>query len=99
MTVQFDPKGKYFTEVVRKVPLPATIQTTQQKLHGVLYIRPNYRLIDELEQPNDFLAVTEARVLDGEEGAEAAFMVVSKRQIVWIIPDEESLTKPDDIVG
>jgi len=99
MTVHFDPKGKYFTEVIRKVPMPATIQTIHHRIHGVVYIRPNYRLIDELEQPAGFLAVTDAEILDPPGDLKAAFMVISKHQIIWIIPDEESLAKRDDIAG
>ncbi len=32
MDIEFDKKGKFFTNVVTKISVPATIQTTSQRL-------------------------------------------------------------------
>lgn len=40
MSVRYDPKGKYFTDVVSKVPVVAWIQTTNQRFRGTVYLHP-----------------------------------------------------------
>ncbi len=94
MTTRFDPKGKYFTKVVSKIPTPTVIQTTHGRIHGMVHLHPEHRLLDELNLPAPFLAVTDARVVDGEEEWEAPFLAVSKNCVVWIVPQEEADDEP-----
>jgi len=91
MNAQFDEKGKIFTNVISKKPVPVTIQTTTHRIHGELYVRPEERLKDELNNSEQFLAMTNAVVYDveGHEIYHCSFITLSLGQIVWLIPDAE----------
>lgn len=91
MTLGFeDEKGKVFTEVVTKIPIPVKIQTNLHCLHGKVHIRPDERLKAELDRSEPFLALTEAVVLDADGNTlhRADFMAVRRDQIIWVIPEE-----------
>jgi len=96
MDVGYDVKGKYFTKVVNKIVLQATIQTTTQRIRGELHIHPGHRLLDELNSDAAFLAVTNARVMESEDVTQAEFLALSKEQIVWVVPMEKSAGGNDD---
>ena len=91
MNAQFDEKGKIFTNIITKKPVPVTIQTTTHRIHGELYVRPGERLKDELNCSEQFLAVTNASVFnaEGNEILQCDFLTLSLGQIVWLIPDAE----------
>lgn len=92
MTTQYDEKGKIFTEVISKRPVPVIIRTVDNIIHGTVYARPDIRLIDELNASrNRFAAVTDVTVLSLEKVAlyQSSFLVISIDQIVWIIPQDE----------
>ena len=98
MSVRYDHKGKHFTEVQTKTPVPAIIQTVQQRIHGTIYLTPNHRLLDELEKPPLFLAVTDARVLSQGDEFQTAFLALQKSHIIWITPEVE-LSRGADATG
>jgi hypothetical protein len=89
MTVRYTPKGKYFTEVLRKRPIRATIYTVSGPVEGTLHVHPDRRTIDELNAEAPFLAVTQARVSWPGGETETDFVLLHKDQIVWIIPHED----------
>ncbi|HEX7555641.1 MAG TPA: hypothetical protein VF338_03375 [Leptolinea sp.] len=91
MSMEYNDSGKFFTEVIRKKPVRVIIQTTQQVIHGNVHIRPEARLKDEIDQDELSLAITDAVVFGnaGEILYESKFLAVNRRQIVWIIPQEE----------
>jgi hypothetical protein len=91
MGIEFDDKGKFYTEIISKVTVPAMIQTTQHRVQGLVHIRPNGRFKDELDMDEPFLPVTAAKVFNeaGEVLFEADFISVRRSQIVWVIPIEE----------
>ena len=91
MSVEFNEKGKYFTDIISKVTVPAVIQTTIHRIEGSIHIRMDERVKDELDRNEPFLAVTNAKVfgLDGAVLYETDFMTVSRLQIVWVIPSDE----------
>ena len=91
MSMEYDDKGKYFTNVISKQPLPVLIQTTQQLVRGRIHIRAEERLKDSLDLNELFLAVTDAVVLDagGKELYRTEFLAVQRGQIVWVMPQEE----------
>jgi hypothetical protein len=93
MDMHFDEKGKFFTEVVTKNPIPVIIQALTNRIHGNIYVRPGERLKDELDQSCQFLAVTDAIVYgsSGEELSHAEFMIVNIDQIIWMIPEGETM--------
>ena len=95
MSMEYDEKGKFFTNVVAKIPVRSTIQTTMQLIQGNVHVRKGERLKDELDRDETFLAVTDASVLDvnGKTLFEASFLAVQRAQIIWVRPDQE---EPED---
>jgi len=91
MSLEFNEKGKYFTDIISKAAVPALIQTTTHRIEGFIHIRMDGRLKDELDRNEPFLAVTNARVFntDGTLLLETDFLSVSRVQIVWVIPSED----------
>jgi hypothetical protein len=95
MVTHFDEKGKFFTPIVSKNPVAVIIQTVHHRVTGNIHIRPEDRIKDELDRNEDFLAVTDAVILDseGKQIASSKFISVNRHQIVWVLPVEE-LTDP-----
>ena len=91
MTIRFDEKGKFFTDVITKDSVAVVIQTAGFIIHGKVHVRPNERLKDELNANEQFLAVTEAIVFDsdGAEKYRSDFISVNRDRIVWVLPVEE----------
>lgn len=92
MVIHYDDKGKFFTDVISKDPLPATIQTITHRIAGNVYVRRGGRLIDELTDTAGFLAVTNAIVYNdlGEVIYQSEFLTINCSHIVWLIPDESN---------
>jgi hypothetical protein len=90
MTVEYDEKGKIFTEVISKAPVQATIQTTTHLMRGRLHVRRDQRIKDELDINEKFIALTDVSVLgpDGQTLFQAPFMAVRRSHIVWVIPEQ-----------
>jgi hypothetical protein len=91
MTIEYDEKGKIFTDIVSKVAIQATIQTTTHLMRGQLHVRREQRIKDELDVDENFLALTDVSVLgpDGQTLFQAPFMAVRRSHIVWVIPEQE----------
>jgi hypothetical protein len=89
--IQYDEKGKIFTDVVPKIPVNAVLQTTQQLIRGKVHVREGERLKNELDRDEFFLAVTDASILsgDGQVQFQTPFLAVQRSQIVWVFPEEE----------
>ncbi len=88
MTIEYDEKGKYYTNVIQKVAVPAIVQTTKSLIRGMVHVRQDERLKDELENSEDFIAMTNIEVLDeaGNITFSGPFLAVQKDQIVWVMP-------------
>ena len=65
MSLEFDAKGKYFTDIISKSAVAAIIQTSMHRIEGLVHVRLGGRLKDELDLQEAFLAVTNARVFIG----------------------------------
>jgi len=91
MTIEYDEKGKIFTEVISKVPIQATIQTTTHLMRGRLHVRRDQRIKDELDINENFIALTDVSVLgpDGQTLFQAPFMAVRRSHIIWVIPEQD----------
>lgn len=91
MSFEFDNKGKIYTDVIPKTAVPALVQTTTHLIQGKVHVRRDNRLIDELDQDEMFLAITDASIFgSGEEPhREVPFLAVSRAQIVWVAPEKE----------
>ena len=91
MTIEYDEKGKIFTEVISKIPIQATIQTTTHLMRGQLHVRRNQRIKDELDASESFIALTDVSVLgpDGQTLFQVPFMAVGRSHIIWVIPEQD----------
>lgn len=89
--IEYDDKGKIFTEVVSKVAIHATVQTTTHLLRGQIHVRRDQRIKDELDRDENFLALTDVAVLgpDGQIIFQAPFLALQRSQIVWVLPEQE----------
>jgi len=92
MSIEYDEKRKFYTDVISKVTMPATLQTTNQLVKGLIHVRHGERIKDELDRDELFLAVTKASIwgADGNLLFEAPFIAVRRTQIVWIMPNEDT---------
>jgi len=97
MSIEFDEKGKIFTDLITKVAVRAVIQTTSQLIRGHVHVRQGERLKDELDRDELFLAVTDATITgqDGQPMFETPFLAVGRSQIVWVMPEEEDSISRD----
>lgn len=89
MPIQYDEKGKYFTEIVSKQPIEVLIQTTAERVEGTVHLTPDHRLVDELNLPGGFLPVTRARILSPAGPVRTDFVALNKQHILWIAPAAE----------
>jgi hypothetical protein len=91
MVVEYDEKGKFFTDIIVKDVIRSHIQTQEHTILGYVHVRKGDRLSDEINQPSIFLAVTDAEIYsqDGERLYSSDFLAVNREQIVWLMPVEE----------
>jgi Family of unknown function (DUF6812) len=91
MSIHFDEKGKFFTNIVPKDAIPATIQTLTNRIKGYIYIRQEERIKDELDRPETFIAVTNAVIYnpDGTILLETEFVAINRSHIIWLTPDND----------
>ncbi len=91
MSIEYDEKGKFYTDLVPKIAVHAVVQTTLQLIRGNLHVREGERLKDELDRDDLFLPVTEASIVgeDGQVQFQAPVLAVRRSQIVWVLPDDE----------
>jgi len=91
MTVEYDEKGKIFTDIVSKVAIQVTIQTTTHMMRGHMHVRRDKRVKDELDINEHFLPLTDVSVLgpDGQALFQSPFMAVQRSHIVWVIPEQD----------
>jgi hypothetical protein len=92
MTIEYDEKGKIFTDIVSKVAIPSVVQTTQHLVRGNIHVHRDERLKDELDRDELFLAMTDVSVVgnDGQVLYESRFLAVRRAQIVWVMPAREA---------
>lgn len=91
MTFEYDEKGKIFTDIVSKVAISATLQTTTHLIHGQLHVRRDQRIKDELDLDESFLALTDVTVMgpDGQTLFQAPFLAVRRSHIIWVLPEQD----------
>ena len=88
MTIEYDEKGKFYTDVVAKLPVSCLIQTTTHLMRGFVHVRQGERFKNELEREEIFLAVTNVNILGANDEVlyTSPFMAVKRSQIVWVMP-------------
>ena len=89
MVTHYDHKGKYFTNVVAKDVVRATVQTLTVRFVGDVHVTPDKRLKDELNKSEQFIAITDVTVYNkaGKQIYQTDFLAVNKDQIVWVNPE------------
>ena len=92
MTFEYDEKGKIFTDIVTKIAIPATIQTTTHLMRAHIHVRRDQRIIDELDLNESFLALTDVSVMgaDGQVLYQAPFLALRRSHIIWVLPEQDS---------
>jgi hypothetical protein len=95
MTIEYDEKGKFYTDIVKKLPVPVVIQTVTHLVRGSVHVREGERLKNELERAELFLAVTNAVVYGTDDKVlfTVPFMAVHRAQMIWIMPMDEDSQK------
>jgi len=93
MTVEYNEKGKFFTNVINKETVPAKIQTLTHLVEGEVHVRQDQRLKDEMDLAEPFLAVTNATLYasDGSVFLRTKFIAIKREQVIWITPSDEVL--------
>ena len=93
MTIEYDDHGKIFTDIVSKIAIYATVQTTTHLMRGRIHVRRDQRIKDELDLDENFLALTDVSVLaaDGQVAFQAPFIAVKRTHIVWVIPEQNKV--------
>ncbi len=91
MTFEYDEKGKIFTDIVSKIAMLATVQTTTHLIRGHVHVRRDQRIKDELDLNENFLAMTDVTVLglEGQTLFQAPFLAVRRSHIIWVLPEQQ----------
>jgi hypothetical protein len=88
MDVRVDDRGKFFTQRIAKDAVVAFVRTHDQLIVGSIYVRPGYRLTDELNSDlAPFLALTDAQVFRADDETllrRAGLLLVAYHSIVAI---------------
>jgi len=97
MGVEYDEKGKYFTEFISKDAIYSHIQTLDHYIKGYVHVRKDERLSDEINKDISFLAVTNVEIYSqaGDILFTCDFLAVNRSHIVWLMPIGESLNKAE----
>lgn len=96
MTTHYDEKGKFFTDVISKEPVPVIIQTITNRIHGMMHVRHESRLKDELNNEETFIALTDATIYDivgKEQQYQRGFLAINRASIVWLVLEAEDEVK------
>ena len=89
MNTPIDSHGKDFTQIVTKKKINAMIQTVRERIEGTIYVFPNRRVLDEINYASGFIAVTDARITNGEFSREVDFVAVNVNHIVWMLENRD----------
>lgn len=92
MTIEYDEHGKIFTDIVSKISIYVTIQTTTHMMRGRMHVRRDQRVKDELDRDENFLALTDVHVQgpDGQTLFHSPFLAVKRDHIVWVMPEQKT---------
>ncbi len=91
MITQFEEKGKIFTPKITTEQKAVIVQTTTHKIKGDLHVKLDLRLLDEINEHDQFLALTNVEILDVDKNIlyKTNFLAVNTDQIIWILPVNE----------
>ncbi len=92
MGTHFDDKGKIFTDVVQKHQIWVTAQLPDHQIHGILHIRSEKRIKEEINSSEQFIALTQVEVFSADGSTllfKSEFLAVNKNKIVWVVADDD----------
>ncbi|MCX8061269.1 MAG: hypothetical protein N3D16_01675 [Anaerolineales bacterium] len=91
MSTRYDEKGKFFTDRVTKEQIPVIIQTVFGRIEGFFYVMAGARLKDEINNSEQFIALTNVKVYDLDGNCEfiCDFLSLNRDHIVWLAPQSE----------
>ena len=94
MKIEYDEKGKYFSNQVPKERVQVKIRVFSNQIEGEIHVQTECRLKDELDRSEPFLAVTNAIVYsnDDQELFRTDFIAVRREQIIWVA-EKNNVTK------
>ncbi len=98
MGLNYEEKGKIFTEFISKDIILCHIQTPNHRIRGCVHVRQDERLSDEINKANLFIAVTRAEIytLEGEILYTSDFLAINREHIVWLMPIEEAQDQSEE---
>ena len=97
MDYTLDYKGKHFTQRINKKPVRVLACAQGTLISGFLHLTPEHRVKDELNDQEEFVAITDAEVRELQSGQvlyKSDVILLNKRHLIWVIPhdyDHESL--------
>lgn len=91
MGTRYDEKGKFFTDRVTKEQVPVVIQTVFGRIEGFFYVMAGARLKDEINNAEQFIAITNAKIYDLDGGCELVceFLSLNRDHIIWLAPQAD----------
>ncbi len=91
MSTRYDEKGKFFTDRVTKEQVPVVIQTVFGRIEGFFHVMAGARLKDEINNAEQFIALTNAKIydLDGKCELVCEFLSLNRDQIIWLAPQAD----------
>lgn len=90
MDDEFGGRSKIFSQVIRKHSVKAKIQTTSHLIEGNIHVHLDNRVIDELVQNDEFIAVTAVTVFGANDTVlyTVPFLTLNRSHIIWVMPEE-----------
>ncbi len=91
MSIRYDDKGKFFTDIVSKEAVQVIIKIDSNIIRGKIHIMPESRIKDEINRMEFFFAVTDAIIYapTGDEMYHCNFIAINRERIDWIFPESE----------
>jgi len=91
MSIRYDEKGKFFTDIVDKEAVQVIIKTDSNVIRGKIHIIPEACIKDEINRLEFFFAVTDATIYapTGAEMYHCNFIAINRERIIWILPESE----------
>jgi hypothetical protein len=88
------------SHLIQKRPIPVALQTTNQLIRGTFHVRGVMRVIEELAFEETFIAITDAEIFNykGDKLFKTGFVAVNRKDIVWMVPEEDIVSKEGNIV-
>lgn len=101
MAIRYDDKGKFFTDKVTKEQVAVIIQSTFGRIDGFIYVMAGARLKDEINNADQFIAVTNAKIYDSQNAylCSCKFVSVNRDHIIWLLPQSELVDTADALGG